>query len=56
MFLLINFNVLLALVVSWLICFDQDKSSVIFTPRYFVLLVVCLLFVVFFFHGSYIHV
>ena len=30
---------LLALVVSWLICFDQDKSSVMFTPRYFVVLV-----------------
>ena len=51
MFLLINFNVLLALVVSWLICFDQDKSSVIFTPRYFVLLVFGG-----FFHGAYNHV
>ena len=34
MFLLINFRMLLPLVVSWLMCLVQDKSSEILTPRY----------------------
>ena len=40
MFLLMNFRVLFPLAVVWLICLLQDRSSDIFSPRYFAFLVV----------------